>query len=298
MRGRAALAAHQPGGIELERVTADEFEAVLKRRNHTLETRADRSALDQRHRQRLFRRNFAPSAAVARDVDEPVDVRGMRRACSLRRARCSTSGWRGCARKRAARFPTKVTAFHDEMAVHGRYGLPCPVCGTKVQRIRYADNETNYCPRCQTERRSCSPTVRCRGLLKKDWPKSIDELEQLQQREPRATVVSRSSCMPTWTRSTRPSSNSTIPLLARAAVCSSGSDSARSVVLTASYEAALVGRWQRNADAASAAACAPRRLSCRRALLAIRRSPSSSWTRSAPSAARRAIEPSTRRFST
>ena len=80
-------------------------------------------------------------------------------------------------------FPSKVTAFHAEMAVHGRYGKPCPVCDTKVQRIRYADNETNYCPRCQTEgklARRPVPVAAAEG----DWPKSIDELERL-QREPR-----------------------------------------------------------------------------------------------------------------
>ena len=76
-------------------------------------------------------------------------------------------------------FPSKVTAFHGEMAVHGKYGEPCPVCGTKVQRIRYADNETNYCPRCQTNGRLLADRSLSR-LLKKDWPKSIDELEQMQ----------------------------------------------------------------------------------------------------------------------
>jgi formamidopyrimidine-DNA glycosylase len=76
-------------------------------------------------------------------------------------------------------FPSKVTAFHAEMAVHGKYGKPCPVCKTKVQRIRYADNETNYCPRCQTNGRLLADRSLSR-LLKKDWPKSIDELEQLQ----------------------------------------------------------------------------------------------------------------------
>ena len=76
-------------------------------------------------------------------------------------------------------FPSKVTAFHSEMAVHGRFGKPCPVCGTKVQRSRYADNETNYCPRCQTNGKLLADRSLSR-LLKKDWPKSIDELEQMQ----------------------------------------------------------------------------------------------------------------------
>ena len=73
-------------------------------------------------------------------------------------------------------FPEKVTAFRPEMAVHGKYQKPCPVCGTAVQRIRYADNETNYCPRCQTEGRLLADRALSR-LLKQDWPKRIEELE-------------------------------------------------------------------------------------------------------------------------
>ena len=73
-------------------------------------------------------------------------------------------------------FPEKVTAFRPEMAVHGKYGRPCPVCGTLVQRIRYADNETNYCPRCQTEGRLLADRALSR-LLKQDWPKRIEELD-------------------------------------------------------------------------------------------------------------------------
>jgi formamidopyrimidine-DNA glycosylase len=72
-------------------------------------------------------------------------------------------------------FPAKVTAFREEMAVHGKFGKPCPVCGTPVQRIRYADNETNYCPRCQTEGKLLADRALSR-LLKEDWPRSIDEL--------------------------------------------------------------------------------------------------------------------------
>ena len=75
------------------------------------------------------------------------------------------------------RFPEKVTAFRKDMAVHGRYGKPCPVCGTAVQRIRYADNETNYCPRCQTAGRILADRSLSR-LLKGDWPRTIEELER------------------------------------------------------------------------------------------------------------------------
>jgi formamidopyrimidine-DNA glycosylase len=72
-------------------------------------------------------------------------------------------------------FPVKVTAFREEMAVHGKFGKRCPVCETPVQRIRYADNETNYCPRCQTEGKLLADRALSR-LLKLDWPRSIDEL--------------------------------------------------------------------------------------------------------------------------
>src|SRR5262249_2938759 len=74
-------------------------------------------------------------------------------------------------------FPEKVTAFREGMAVHGRFGKPCPVCGTAVQRIRYAENETNYCPRCQTEGKVLADRSLSR-LLKDDWPRSIEELEE------------------------------------------------------------------------------------------------------------------------
>ena len=75
-------------------------------------------------------------------------------------------------------FPEKVTAFRPDMAVHGKYRQPCPVCGTAVQRIRYADNETNYCPRCQTGGQLLADRAFSR-LLRKDWPRTIDELERL-----------------------------------------------------------------------------------------------------------------------
>jgi formamidopyrimidine-DNA glycosylase len=77
-------------------------------------------------------------------------------------------------------FPEKVTAFRDVMAVHGRYGEPCPVCGSPVQRIRYADNETNYCPTCQTDGKLLADRALSR-LLKEDWPRSLEELEELKR---------------------------------------------------------------------------------------------------------------------
>jgi formamidopyrimidine-DNA glycosylase len=85
--------------------------------------------------------------------------------------------------QRGASFPEGVTAFRPGMAVHGRFGQPCPVCGTPVQRIRYADNETNYCPRCQTEGRVLADRALSR-LLKDDWPRTVDELERQQVKTP------------------------------------------------------------------------------------------------------------------
>jgi len=81
-------------------------------------------------------------------------------------------------------FPERVTAFRQGMAVHGRFGKPCPVCGTSVQRIRYAENETNYCPRCQTGGRLLSDRSLAR-LLKDDWPKTIEELERIRTEQKR-----------------------------------------------------------------------------------------------------------------
>ena len=78
----------------------------------------------------------------------------------------------------ATAFPEKVTAFREEMAVHGRYRMPCPDCATPVQRIRHANNETNYCPRCQTEGKLLNDRALAR-LLKNDWPRNVDELEKL-----------------------------------------------------------------------------------------------------------------------
>jgi formamidopyrimidine-DNA glycosylase len=176
-RGPAGLAAHQPGGLELDRASAAEFEAALKRGNHTLK----RALTDPRlisgvgnaySDEILHRARLSPVTLTSRLTSEES-------ARLFAAAREVLAAWLERLRDKAdGEFPSKVTAFHDEMAVHGKYGKPCPVCKTKVQRIRYADNETNYCPRCQTNGRLLADRSLSR-LLKKDWPKSIDELEQL-----------------------------------------------------------------------------------------------------------------------
>jgi len=177
VRGRAALAAHEPGGIDIYAVSSAEFEAVLKQRNHTLK----RALTDPRlisgignaySDEILHRARLSPITLTNRLTAEDSSR-------LLAAAREVLAEWLGRLRDQAhGEFPSKVTAFHDEMAVHGKFGKPCPVCKTKVQRIRYAENETNYCPRCQTNGRLLADRSLSR-LLKKDWPKSIDELEQM-----------------------------------------------------------------------------------------------------------------------
>jgi formamidopyrimidine-DNA glycosylase len=177
VRGAEHLDEHDPGGLELAKASSGEFVAALRVGNHTLK----RALTDPRllsgignaySDEILHRARLSPVMLTSRLTDEQGERlhRATREVVAewIERLRAKTAG----------EFPSKVTAFHEEMAVHGRYGLPCPVCGTKVQRIRYADNETNYCPRCQTDGKLLADRSLSR-LLKRDWPKSIDELERL-----------------------------------------------------------------------------------------------------------------------
>jgi len=174
--GAAGLAAHDPGGLEVLDSDAAAFEQALKQANHTLK----RSLTDPRvfsgignaysdeilHAARLspFRMSQSLSADESRRLYEATGA-------TLRQ-------WTDRLREQAgAAFPAKVTAFHDEMAVHGRYGKPCPRCGSPVQRIVYAANEANYCATCQTDGRLLADRALSR-LLKKDWPRTLDELER------------------------------------------------------------------------------------------------------------------------
>ncbi|MBX9604982.1 MAG: formamidopyrimidine-DNA glycosylase [Gammaproteobacteria bacterium] len=175
VRGRDALAAHDPGGLEVGDATLAQFRAALSRRNHTLK----RALTDARllsgignaySDEILHRARLSPVALTAR-----LDEQAFERLFDATRA--VLDEWLARLRDEAAgAFPGKVTAFRPEMAVHGRYGQPCPDCGTQVQRIRYVDNETNYCPRCQTGGRLLADRALSR-LLKDDWPRSIEQLE-------------------------------------------------------------------------------------------------------------------------
>jgi formamidopyrimidine-DNA glycosylase len=177
VRGRAELAEHDPGGLEVATASAAEFRAALERRNHTLK----RALTDPRllsgignaySDEILHRAGLSPVLLTTKLTTE-------QHARLFAATRTVLVEWtERLRRQRAQEFPAKVTAFHEEMAVHGRYRQPCPVCGTAVQRIRYADNETNYCPRCQTGGRVLADRSLSR-LLKQDWPRTIDELERL-----------------------------------------------------------------------------------------------------------------------
>ena len=150
------------------------FAARLATREPHAQARADRSAPLQRHRQRVLRRDPAPRAALAAQADAQARRRGDRAAVSRRRAQSSTSGPSGCASEAGDDFPEKVTAFRPEMAVHGKFGKPCPVCGAPVQRIVYAENECNYCARCQTGGKLLADRALSR-LLPRSWPRTLDD---------------------------------------------------------------------------------------------------------------------------
>jgi formamidopyrimidine-DNA glycosylase len=174
LQGAAALAELNPGGLEVLSASFEQFETELKRENHTLK----RALSDPRSfsgignaysDEILHSAQLSPLAQTQKLT--PEETRRLFDA-----VRDVLAEWTDRLRVQAGdNFPEKVTAFRPEMAVHGRFGKPCPVCGAPVQRIRYADNETNYCPRCQTGGRILADRSLSR-LLKNDWPRSLDEL--------------------------------------------------------------------------------------------------------------------------
>ena len=174
VRGEASLDPFRRGGLEVLEVSLEEFAARLRSESHTVK----RSLTDPRlfsgignaySDEILHRARMSPVKLTGRLSDEEVSR-------LFDATRETLVEWTDRLRAQAGEaFPEKVTAFRPEMAVHGRFGLPCPVCATPIQRIRYASNETNYCARCQTEGRLLADRALSR-LLKQDWPKSIDEL--------------------------------------------------------------------------------------------------------------------------
>jgi len=173
---RAALAAMDPGGIDIFASGLPAFAAQLQRENHTLKRSLTNPALfsgignaysdEILHRARLSPVKLT-KALTAEEIQRLLEA-----------TRAVLSEWTAILRAEAEAhggWPDKVTAFHPQMAVHGRYGQPCPVCQTPVQRILHADNETNYCARCQTGGKLLADRALSR-LLKASWPKTIDDL--------------------------------------------------------------------------------------------------------------------------
>ena len=176
VRGEAGLQAHDPGGIDVLTSTRDQFGAALTSENHTLK----RSLTDPHllsgignaySDEILHAARMSPMQLTSRLTPEQI--------ATLHDATTSVlTKWRDdLIRETGDTFPTKVTAFREGMAAHGRYGKPCPRCATPIQRIQYADNECNYCPACQTGGKLLADRGLSR-LLKDDWPKSLEELEQ------------------------------------------------------------------------------------------------------------------------
>jgi formamidopyrimidine-DNA glycosylase len=176
VQGDAGLADLDPGGIDVLKATEKQFAAVLTSANHTLK----RALTDPRlfsgignaySDEILHRAQLSPVTLTQRM--NPEDIARLHAA-----VRETLLEWTQTLRAEAAgKFPEKVTAFRETMAVHGRYGQPCPRCGAKVQRIRYASNETNYCARCQTGGKLLADRALSR-LLRQDWPRTLEELEE------------------------------------------------------------------------------------------------------------------------
>ncbi len=176
VRGRDGLRAHDPGGIEPLGASLGEFKARLLVENHTVK----RSLTDPRlfagignaySDEILHRAKLSPMVWTQRLKDDDI-TRLHQATLSILREWCDRlrAQWRG-------KFPEKVTAFHPEMAVHGKAKQPCPACGTPVQRIKYADNACNYCPTCQTGGKLLADRGLSR-LLRGDWPGSLEEMEE------------------------------------------------------------------------------------------------------------------------
>jgi formamidopyrimidine-DNA glycosylase len=176
VQGRAALAAHDPGGLDVLEADLPTFRHVLQREPHTL-----KRALTDPHLfsgignaysdEILHAARLSPFKPTSSMSDE--EVRRLYEAVRVTLVR-----WIARLRDEAGEgFPEKVTAFHEGMAVHGRYGEPCPDCGAPVQRVVYAANEANYCAQCQTGGRLLADRSLSR-LLREDWPRTLDELER------------------------------------------------------------------------------------------------------------------------
>ena len=174
VRGEDALASIDPGGVEPLAATFEAFDAALRRESHTLKRALTDprlfSGIGNAYSDEILHAARLSPLKLTRSLTEE-ESRRLHKA-----VRETLLSWTDILRAQAgARFPEKVTAFREGMAVHGRYRKPCPVCGSPVQRIVYAENECNYCATCQTGGKLLADRSLSR-LLKDDWPKTVDEL--------------------------------------------------------------------------------------------------------------------------
>ena len=175
VRGEAALAEHDPGGLEVLTASRADFRAALVAENRTLKRALTDphvvSGIGNAYSDEILHRARLSPVRLTRQLDDAEH------AALHSAAQETLNVWIARLREQVGDgFPEKVTAFRPEMAVHGRYGEPCPDCGSPVQRILYADTETNYCATCQTGGKLLADRALSR-LLKKDWPRSLEDLE-------------------------------------------------------------------------------------------------------------------------
>ena len=180
VRGEEALNAMDPGGVEIFETGLDGFRAALTAENRTLKRALTDprviSGVGNAYSDEILHAAQLSPIALTHKL-KPEDWERLFAA-----TRVTMTAWMDRLGAEATKsFPEKVTAFRPEMAVHGRFNLPCPRCGEKVQRIRYADNETNYCARCQTGGKVLADRSLSR-LLGSDWPRTLDELEALKRK--------------------------------------------------------------------------------------------------------------------
>jgi formamidopyrimidine-DNA glycosylase len=182
VHGEAGLDAHDPGGLEVINSSLEAFSAALRRGNHTL-----KRALTDPHVLSGIGNAYSDEILHAARLS-PMKLTSQLTSDEWQRLHAVAvrllDEWRDrLIGETNERFPSKVTAFRPQMAVHGRFGKPCPVCGTPVQRIRYANNEANYCPTCQTGGKLLADRALSR-LLKSDWPRTLEELERKKKTGP------------------------------------------------------------------------------------------------------------------
>ncbi len=179
VRGESALREYDPGGLEVLQADLPAFRAALTRENHTLKRALTDprlfSGIGNAYSDEILHRARLSPVKLSRHLTEDEVAR------LFQATQQTLTEWIMRLRRQTGdRFPEKVTAFRDEMAAHGRYGKPCPDCGSPVQRIVYAENETNYCATCQTAGKLLADRALSR-LLKQDWPRALDELEELRR---------------------------------------------------------------------------------------------------------------------